>query len=62
MADPYNIRLGPLAEPFDKAVEDTASAAPAVMRALVEAWLKYIEQHGHAPVLPLEIVPQKKKR
>lgn len=61
MDDPKTIRLNDVDNPdrrdrFEQAVKRTATNSNEVIRRLVDAWIAYVEENGHAPAFPVRIV------
>jgi hypothetical protein len=64
MTDPKQVRLNDgddpdRAEKFQRAIRRTAANGNEVLRRLVDAYLRYVAEHGHGPAFPVEIVEAK---
>lgn len=65
MRDPKTIRFNDSENPrrlddFDKAVKRAAADHAEVIRLLVDAYVRYVAQHGHSPAFPVALVPSGK--
>lgn len=64
--DPKSVRLNDAEnqkrnDDFDTAVEKAAANGNAVLRKLVDAYIDFVNKHGHSPAFPVELVPKSKK-
>lgn len=60
--DPKTIRFNTAENPdrlsrFEKAINRSAADGGEVIRQLADAFSRYVEQHGHSPAWPVELVP-----
>ena len=67
MADPKTVRINDANNPdrldeFEKALKDTGQNASEVIRQLTDAYLRFVTQHGHGPMFPVQLVPFEKPK
>lgn len=63
MTDPKQIRINDAEDPdraakFNAALRRTAGTGNLVIRQLIDAFIRYVEDHGHGPTFPVDITPQ----
>ena len=61
--DPKQVRLNDETDPdraqkFQDAMTRIAGSGNAVFRGLVDALLRYVDEHGHGPTFPVDIIPR----
>lgn len=68
MADPIHLRISDADDPdrgakFTEALKPNAASANGVIRQLIDAYNRYVDEHGRGPVFPVDLVtrPPKKK-
>jgi hypothetical protein len=67
MDDPKTIRLNDADRPdrrdrFEQCVKRTAANGNEIIRRLIDAWISYVDQHGHSPTFPVTLMPTKPGR
>jgi hypothetical protein len=67
MDNPKTIRLNDADRPdrradFESAVRRTAVNGNEIIRRLVDAWMLYVQEHGHSPPFPVRLRPEPREQ
>ena len=67
MADPKTIRFNDADDPerlakLESAARSCSANVSQICRHLADAFIRYVDEHGHAPAFPVELVSLRRKR
>lgn len=62
MADPKTIRINNADDPdrlatFEAALKRSGQNASEVIRHMADAYIRFVNQHGHGPTFPVQMLP-----
>jgi hypothetical protein len=65
--DPKTFRINDVENPdrleeFNESLKTAGQAPSTVIRHLCDAYMRFVQQHGHGPTFPVQIVPFEKPK